>query len=60
MQAAADLAAGMAIGDPEGLEMLAAELLVAGAACKDAFGWTPDFYSDVAAALRRMALRSRN
>ena len=59
-RAAAELAGDMAINDPDGLEMLAAELLIAGAACEDAFGWTPAFYGDVAAQLRRRALRSRN
>ncbi|MEO6339461.1 MAG: hypothetical protein ABIO39_05450 [Caulobacteraceae bacterium] len=59
-QAAMGLAAGMAIDDPEGLEMLAAELLTAGAGCEEAFGWTPAFYSNVAAQLRRMAVCGRN
>ena len=59
-RAAMDLAEGMRIDDPEGLAMLADELVAAGAACEEAFGWTPAFYNDVAAELRCMAARRRN
>ena len=54
------LALEMGVADPEGLEMMAAELIEASRMHAFTHGWTQEHCREIAVHLRRMAIRARN